>query len=91
VNLIEKKWLIVVTIISLALNVIAAFLLYQDSNTTFDDHETNLIKHLPFNYDTFKVEWGKAWLGLEVSYVTPEMAARAGLDRVEGAYVTYKD
>ncbi|MBW1675570.1 MAG: PDZ domain-containing protein, partial [Deltaproteobacteria bacterium] len=84
---IEKKWLIVVTIISLALNVIAAFLLYQDSNTTFDDHETNLIKHLPFNYDTFKVEWGKAWLGLEVSYVTPEMAARAGLDRVEGAYV----
>jgi len=84
---IEKKWLIVVTIISLALNVIAAFLLYQDSNTTFDDHETNLIKHLPFNYDTFRADWGKAWLGLEVSYVTPEMAAKAGLDRVEGAYV----
>ena len=83
----EKKWLIAVTIISLILNVIAAFLLYQDSNTTPDDHETNLTKQPPFNYETFKVQWGKAWLGLEVSDVTPEMAARAQLDRVEGAYV----
>ncbi len=83
----EKKWLIAVTIISLILNVIAAFLLYQDSNTTLDDHETNLTKQPPFNYETFKVQWGKAWLGLEVSDVTPEMAARANLDRVEGAYV----
>jgi len=83
---IEKKWLIVVTIISLTLNVIAAFLLYQDSQT-LDDHETNLTKQVPLNYETFKAEWGKAWLGLEVSDVTPEMAARAGLDRVEGAYV----
>jgi len=83
----EKKWLIAVTIISLILNVIAAFLLYQDSNTTPNDHETNLTKQPPFNYETFKVQWGKAWLGLEVSYVTPEMAARAQLDRVEGAYV----
>jgi len=32
-------------------------------------------------------QWGKAWLGLEVSDVTPAMAARAALDRVEGAYV----
>jgi serine protease Do len=84
---IEKKWLIVVIIISLTLNVIAAFLLYQDSNTTFDDHETNLTKQLPFNYESFKVQWGKAWLGLEVSDVTTEMAARAELDRAEGAYV----
>jgi len=85
---IEKKWLIVVIIISLTLNVIAAFLLYQDSNTTFDDdHETNLNRQLPFNYESFKLEWGQAWLGLEVSDVTTEMAAKAGLDRAEGAYV----
>ena len=84
---IEKKWLIVVTIISLTLNVIAAFLLYQDSRPTLDDHQTNLTKQLPLNYETFKAQWGKAWLGLEVSDVTPEMAARAGLDRAEGAYV----
>ena len=83
----EKKWLVAVIIISLLLNVIAAFLLYQDSNTTLDDHETNLTKQPPFNYETFKVQWGKAWLGLEVGDVTPEMAARAQLDRVEGAYV----
>ncbi|MCK4827736.1 PDZ domain-containing protein, partial [bacterium] len=84
---IEKKWLIVVTIISLTLNVIAAFLLYQDSRTTLDEREMNLIKQLPFNYETFKAQWGKAWLGLEVSDVTPEIAARAALDRAEGAYV----
>jgi len=83
----EKKWLIAVTVISLILNVIAAFLLYQDSNTTLYEHETNLTKQLPLNYETFKTEWGKAWLGLEVSDVTPEMAAKAQLDRVEGAYV----
>ncbi|MBW2062356.1 MAG: PDZ domain-containing protein [Deltaproteobacteria bacterium] len=84
---IEQKWLIVVTVISLILNLIAAFLLYQDSNTTLYEHETNLTKQLPLNYETFKDEWGKAWLGLEVSDVTPDMAARAQLDRVEGAYV----
>jgi len=66
---------------------IAAFLLYQDSKTTFDIHEKNLIKQLPLDYETFKAQWGKAWLGLEVSDVTPEMAARAALDRAEGAYV----
>jgi len=84
---IEKKWLIAITIISLTLNVIAAFLLYQDSRTTLDEREKNLIKQLPLNYETFKAQWGKAWLGLEVSDVTPEMAVRAELDRVEGAYV----
>jgi len=83
----ERKWLIVIAIISLTLNVIAAFFLYQDSNTTFDDHETNLNRQLPFNYESFKLEWGQAWLGLEVSDVTAEMAAKAGLDRAEGAYV----
>jgi len=84
---IENKWLIGVTIISLTLNVIAAFLLYQGSKTTFDIHEKNLIKQIPLDYETFKAQWGKAWLGLELRDVTPEMAARAELDRVEGAYV----
>ena len=84
---IEKKWLIGVTIISLTLNVIAAFLLYHNSKTPFDIHEKNLIKQIPLDYETFKAQRGKAWLGVEVSNVTPEMAARAALDRVEGAYV----
>ena len=83
----EKKWLIGVTIISLTLNVIAAFLLYHNSKTTLDIHEKTLTKQLPLNYETFKAQRGKAWLGVEVSNVTPEMAARAELDRVEGAYV----
>ena len=83
--LLNVKWLIMIIIISLTLNVIAAFLLYQDSNTSFS--EDQLIKHFPLNYETFKAEWGKAWLGLEVTDVTPEMASRAALDRVEGAYV----
>jgi serine protease Do len=84
---IENKWLIGVTIISLTLNVIAAFLLYQDSKTTLDIPERNLIRQLPLDYETFKAQWGRAWLGLELSDVTPEMAVRAALDRVEGAYV----
>ena len=84
---IEKKWLIVVTIISLTLNVIAAFLLYHNSKTTLDNRERNLIKQAPLDYELFEDQWGKAWLGLEVSDVTPEMAARAALDRAEGAYV----
>ena len=84
---IEKKWLIIITIISLTLNVIAAFLLYQGSKTTFDIHEKNLIKQIPLDYETFKAQWGKAWLGLNVIDVTPEVAARARLYRVEGAYV----
>jgi len=84
---IENKWLIAVTMISLTLNVIAAFLLYHDSQTPFDIPEKNLIKQSPLNHETFKAQWGKAWLGVEVSNVTPEMAARAVLDRVEGAYV----
>ena len=82
----QKKWLSIVTIISLAFNVVAVLLLFQNS-TTQDEHGTKTTEQLPLNYETFKVEWGKAWLGLEVSDVTPEMAAKAQLDRVEGAYV----
>lgn len=84
---IEKKWLIIITIISLTLNVIAAFFLYQNSKTTLDYHEKTLVEQLPLNYENFKTQWGKAWLGLQVSDVTPAMAARAMLDRPEGAYV----
>ena len=85
--LLRKNWLIVVTIISLTLNVIAAFFLYQDSKTTVDNHEKNLIKQLPLDYETFKNQWGNAWLGLEVADVIPEVASRKALDRAEGAYV----
>jgi S1-C subfamily serine protease len=85
--LLRKNWLIVVTIISLTLNVIAAFFLYQDSKTTVDNHEKNLIKQLPLDYETFKNQWGNAWLGLDVADVTPEVASRKALDRAEGAYV----
>ena len=84
---IEKKWLIVVTVISLILNVIAAFLLYQDSNTTLYEHETNLTKQIPLDYENFKTQWGEAWIGLNIGDVTPAMAAKAMLDRPEGAYV----
>lgn len=83
----RKNWLIVIIIISLTLNVIAAFLLYQDSKTTLDNHDKSIIKQLPLDYETFKDDWGKAWLGLDVIDVTPDVAARASLYRVEGAYV----
>jgi len=83
----RKNWLIAVTIISLALNVIAAFIICQDSKITIDKHEKNLIKAEPLDYETFKDQWGSAWLGLEVADVTPEQASRKALDRAEGAYV----
>lgn len=84
---IERKWLIVITIISLTLNVVAVFFLYQNSKTTLDYYEKTLVEQLPLDYENFKTQWGKAWLGLQVSDVTPAMAARAMLDRPEGAYV----
>lgn len=83
----RKNWLIVVTITSLTLNVIAAFFLYQDSKITVDNHEKSLIKAEPLDYETFKDHWGNAWLGLEVSEVTPEIAAAVRLDKVQGALV----
>jgi len=87
VLLLRKNWLIVVTIISLTLNVVAAFFIYKDSKTTLDRHEKNLIKAEPLDYKNFKSQWGNAWLGLEVTDVTPEVAAGKALDRAEGAYV----
>jgi len=84
---VKKYWLIIVTITSLTLNVIAAFVLYQDSEIAAESHEKSLIKQAPLNYDTFKSQWGNAWLGLEVSEVTPEVAAAVRLDKVQGALV----
>jgi len=86
-NFLRKNGLIVITIISLTLNVLGAFVLYQDSKTTIDSHEKNLIKAEPLNYETFKNQLGSAWLGLEVSEVTPEVAAAVRLDKVQGALV----
>ena len=83
----RKNWLIVITITSLTLNIIAAFFLYQDSKITVDNHEKNLIKAEPLDFETFKDQWGSAWLGLDVIDVTPDVAERASLYRVEGAYV----
>ena len=84
----RKNWLIVVTVISLILNVIGGFLLYQDSQNRVDSHEKGLIKQPALDYENLKGQWGKAWLGLEVADVTAEIAARAALDRAEGAWVT---
>jgi len=86
-NFLRKNWLIVITIISLTLNVLAAFVVYQDSKTTINSHEKNLIKAEPLDYETFREQWGSAWLGLEVSEVTPEIAASVRLDKVQGALV----
>ncbi len=83
----RRNWLIVITIISLTLNVLAAVVLYQDSKTIVDNHEKSLIKQKPLDYETFKDQWGSAWLGLEVSEVTPEIAAAVRLDKVQGALV----
>jgi len=83
----RKNWLVIVTCISLTLNGIAALLLYQDSKTALDNHHKDLVKQVPLDYASFKDEWGKAWLGLEVTDVPLEIAARADLDRAEGAYV----
>jgi len=86
----RKNWLIAITCISMALNIGAAFLLYQgyhSSVTAAADDEQSVKKTEPLDYETFMDEWGRAWLGLEVCEVTPEIAARARLYRPEGAVV----
>jgi len=83
----RRNRLIVITIISLTLNFIAAFVIYYDSKTSIESHEKNLIKAEPLDYEAFIDQWGSAWLGLEVSEVTPEVAAVVRLDKVQGALV----
>jgi len=63
---IKKNWLIVIIIIPLILNIIAGLLLYKDAKITYTP-EKRFIKQPLLDYDVFKKEWGKAWLGLEVS------------------------
>ena len=83
----RKHWLPSLTLISLIFNVIAGLLLYQNSETPGHSAQEDLVKPPPFDYESFKDAWGKAWLGLEVSDVPLAIAVRAGLDRAEGAYV----
>jgi serine protease Do len=83
---IKKSWLIAIIIISLTLNIIAAFLLYKDSKIIYTA-EKRFIKQPLLDYAAFSKQWGKAWLGLEICDVSPEVAARVRLDRVEGALV----
>ena len=87
-SFIKKNWLILITILSLTLNIIAAYFLYQDSKIIEETHGKTLIKQEPLDYEKFQDEWGDAWIGLEVTYVTPEDAARVMIDKVEGALVT---
>ncbi len=79
----------VVAIVSIVLNVVLAYSFYQNSTEPFIDiSQKQSAAPIAVDYDTFKTEWGHAWVGLTVSNVTPAMAARAMLDRPEGAYVS---
>ena len=83
----RKSSLIIVTAISLTGNLVATFVLYRDSPIAAVNHENDLAKAGPLDYEAFKRQWGKAWLGLEVADVTAEVASRYALDRAEGAWV----
>jgi len=87
-DFLKHNWLIVIIVISLALNIIAGILLHQGSNIPADSSERTVIKQDPLNYENFKDQWGKAWIGIEVTDVTAEIASKAAMDRPEGAYVT---
>lgn len=86
---IKQNRLLVVTIISLLLNVAAAIILLQrpDLDTLVNEHEKTVKESIPLDYETFTAQWGKAWIGVNIRNVTPAEAARAMLDRPEGAYV----
>ena len=78
----------VVAVISLILNGVLGLFLYQNSQTVIVREKKEFVKSVPFDYDSFAQEWGKAWLGLKATDVPLDAATRAGLDRAEGAYVT---
>jgi len=83
----QTGWMLV-AIVSLALNAALAYSLYQNSQAPpIDASHKQTTAPVPVDYESFKTEWGSAWVGLTVSNVTPAMAARAMLDRPEGAYV----
>ena len=83
-----KGWLIVVAITSLALNGIMGYVIYQHSDTSLDDSKRNRARQDPLAYKSFQEQWGKAWIGVEATGVTPQIAAQRMLDRVEGAFIT---
>jgi S1-C subfamily serine protease len=83
----RKRGLIIITAISLTGNVVAGFLLYRDWGAVPVEHEQRVSSGGAVDYEVFRREWGKAWLGLEVTDVTGEVASRYGLDRAEGAWV----
>ena len=76
------------TTLSLSLNGMAAFLLYRDGGTTVNTHGEKRVTDVPLEYETFRQEWGEPWIGVEVTDVSPQVAARAMLDRPEGALIT---
>jgi len=93
---IKKNWLIIVAAISLLLIINAGFYIYYQnskictitSTSNIESPEKNQTVQTPLDYEDFKLQWGLAWIGLELDNVTPAMAAIARLDRVEGAYIT---
>jgi len=84
----KKNSLILIMVISLGFNVIAAVLLFRGADTTSaDDLHKSVTEQLPLDYENFKTEWGTAWIGANISDVTPTQATKALLDRPEGAWV----
>ncbi|MBF0210819.1 MAG: PDZ domain-containing protein [Desulfamplus sp.] len=91
----KNNSLIAITLISLIFNAVAVVLLFQDrSNTNADEysttHKSNTEQSI-LDYEQFKTQWGTAWIGVNISDVTPLQAAKAMLDRPEGAYVNSVD
>jgi len=86
----RKNWLIAVTAGSLALNVgsgVALYRVYEDPGVAVGDGQGTVETSKALDYERFMDEWGRAWLGLDVCDVTPEVAARVRLHRAEGALV----
>ena len=82
-----KRGLIAITVLSLGLNVFMGYVIYRNSHITIHNGEGGDVRRAPLDYESFRGEWGKAWLGLQVGDVTPEIAGRLMLDRAEGALV----
>lgn len=87
-NDLRKNGLLIVAVVSLGFNLIAAVLLFQNYRADAESFtEKPAEQQEPLDYENFKADWGTAWIGLNVSDVTPLQATQAHLDRPEGAYV----
>ncbi|SLM32750.1 Modular protein with 2 PDZ domains. (Trypsin-like serine proteases, typically periplasmic, contain C-terminal PDZ domain) [Desulfamplus magnetovallimortis] len=84
---IKKYGLPALLIISLFFNAFAALMLLQNSTSTASALQGDEAEKIPLDYENFKAGWGNAWIGASISDVTPAQAAKALLDRPEGAYV----